>query len=237
LSDLPLDDLPDLIGPYRLTGVLGEGGMGIVYDAEQTEPVRRRVALKIVKLGMDTRQVVARFMAERQALASLDHPFVARVLDAGQTVSGRPYFVMERVDGVPLLEYCDRNRLSVRQRVELVALVCQAVQHAHQKGVIHRDLKPSNVLVASSDGAPLPKIIDFGIAKAVGRDAPETITEFTRADQALGTPAYMSPEQAGCGGQDVDTRTDVYSLGVILYEVRHDRGGVGAGAPPRPRPG
>jgi eukaryotic-like serine/threonine-protein kinase len=219
LGELPLEHMPDLIGPYRLTGVLGEGGMGVVYEAEQLEPVRRRVALKIVKLGMDTRQVVARFLTEQQALASLDHPYVAKVFEAGQTVSGRPYFVMERVDGVPLVEYCDRHRLGVRRRVELLSLVCQAVQHAHQKGVIHRDLKPSNVLVSSGDGAPLPKIIDFGIAKAVARDTTATVTDLTGSDQALGTPAYMSPEQAGRGGLDVDTRTDVYSLGVILYEV------------------
>jgi serine/threonine protein kinase/tetratricopeptide (TPR) repeat protein len=219
LRNATVEDLPDIIGPYRLDGVLGEGGMGVVYDAEQLEPVRRRVALKVVKLGMDTRQVVGRFMAERQALASLDHPYVAKVFEAGQTVSGRPYFVMERVDGVPLTEYCERHQLTIPQRVELLALVCQAVQHAHQKGVIHRDLKPSNILVSTSDGAALPKIIDFGIAKAVGLEGPATLTEYTRADQALGTPAYMSPEQAGRGGLDVDTRTDVYSLGVVLYEV------------------
>lgn len=218
LHEIPLDHVPDLIGPYSLTSILGEGGMGVVYEAEQLEPMRRRVALKIVKLGMDTRQVVARFATEQQALATLDHPYVAKVFDAGQTVSGRPYFVMERVDGLPLLDYCDRQRLTTRQRVELLILVCQAVQHAHQKGVIHRDLKPSNILVSSSDGLALPKIIDFGIAKAVAPD-PSEVSGLTRADQTLGTPAYMSPEQAGFGGLDVDTRTDVYSLGVILYEV------------------
>ena len=193
--------------------------MGIVYDAEQQQPVQRRVALKVLKLGMDTREVIGRFMAERQALAAMDHPSVAKVFDAGHTVAGRPYFVMERVEGVPLLEYCDRNQLSIPRRVELVAQVCQAVQHAHLKGVIHRDLKPSNVLVTSNDGAALPKIIDFGIAKAAGLDAPWQRTELTRVDQKLGTPAYMSPEQAGRGNQDVDTRTDVYSLGVIMYEL------------------
>lgn len=212
-------EVPDVIGGYRVMGVLGEGGMGVVYEAEQTVPVRRRVALKIVKLGMDTRQVVTRFMGERQALAAMDHPFVAKVFDAGQTVSGRPYFVMELVSGEPLLHYCDRAALATRERVSLFIRICQAVQHAHQKGVIHRDLKPSNLLVTTAESGPVPKIIDFGIAKAIGRDEPEARTELTRAGQALGTPAYMSPEQAGHGGIDVDTRTDVYSLGVILYEL------------------
>lgn len=218
-QSIPADDVPVLIGPYKLVGQLGEGGMAVVYEAEQLEPVRRRVALKIVKLGMDTRQIVARFMTERQALAAMDHPYVAKVFDAGQTLAGRPYFAMELVDGMPLLDYCDRNRLSIHDRVELFVLICQAVQHAHQKGVIHRDLKPSNVLVSSNAGVPVPKVIDFGIAKAVGLDNVEGVTEFTRVDQALGTPAYMSPEQAGLGRMDVDTRTDVYSLGVILYEL------------------
>lgn len=207
------------IGQYRLLRLLGEGGMGTVYEAEQHEPVRRRVALKIVKLGMDTKEVVARFMTERQALAAMDHPYVAKVFDAGQTDSGRPYFAMELVDGTPLLEFCDTNRLSIRQRIELFVLVCQAVQHAHQKGVLHRDLKPSNVLVSGTAQSAAPKIIDFGIAKAIGFDTSEGNTEYTRADQALGTPAYMSPEQAGFGRMDIDTRTDVFSLGVMLYEL------------------
>lgn len=209
----------EAIGPYRLIRVLGEGGMGTVYEAEQLEPVRRRVALKLVKPGMDTREVVARFMTERQALAAMDHPYVAKVFDAGETGTGRPYFVMELVDGIPLLEYCDVHRLSIRKRVELLILICQAVQHAHQKGVLHRDLKPSNVLVSGDPSAPIPKIIDFGIAKAIGLDTSDHLTEYTRADQALGTAAYMSPEQAGFGRMDVDTRSDVYSLGVVLYEL------------------
>ncbi len=213
------EDLPDSIGPYRLVRVLGEGGMGTVYEAEQQEPVRRRVALKIVKLGMDTQEVVARFMTERQALAAMEHPFVAKVFDAGQTAAGRPYFVMELVEGVPLRDYCDTHRLSLSERVELFVLICQAVQHAHLKGVVHRDLKPSNVLVTATAQTPVPKIIDFGIAKAVGGEWPGGAAGFTRTDQPVGTPAYMSPEQAGYGRLDVDTRTDVYSLGVILYEL------------------
>ena len=212
-------DLTDHIGPYRLVRVLGEGGMGTVYEAEQLEPVRRRVALKIVKFGMDTHEVVARFMTERQALAAMDHAFVAKVFDAGQTAAGRPYFVMELVEGVPLLEYADAHRLSLGARVELFILICHAVQHAHLKGVVHRDLKPSNVLVTATAQTPAPKIIDFGIAKAVGHDWHGSAGGFTRTDQPLGTPAYMSPEQAGFGRLDVDTRTDVYSLGVVLYEL------------------
>lgn len=208
----------ETIGPYRIVRVLGEGGMGTVYEAEQLEPVRRRVALKIVKLGMDTKEVVARFVTERQALAAMDHPYVAKVFDAGQTAAGRPYFVMELVSGTGLIEYCERERLSIRERVELLIPVCQAVQHAHQKGVVHRDLKPSNILI-SDETPPTPRIIDFGIAKAIGLDFSERMTGYTRLDQALGTPAYMSPEQAGFGVTDIDTRTDVYSLGVILYEL------------------
>jgi non-specific serine/threonine protein kinase/serine/threonine-protein kinase len=192
--------------------------MGIVYDAEQTEPVRRRVALKIMKLGMDTREVVARFEAERQALAVMDHPNIARVLDAGATETGRPYFVMEHVRGIPINEYCYMNKLATRERLALFIAVCQAVQHAHQKGVIHRDLKPSNVLVAVQDNVPSPKIIDFGIAKAIGQRLTDK-TLATAYGQAMGTPAYMSPEQAEMSGLDVDTRTDIYSLGVMLYEL------------------
>ncbi len=222
LSPLLLQSIRDgveTIGPYRLIRILGEGGMGTVYEAEQLEPVHRRVALKLIKAGMHTREVVARFMTERQALAAMDHSYLAKVFDAGQTSMGRPYFVMELVDGIPLLEYCDVHRMSIRRRVELLILICQAVQHAHQKGVLHRDLKPSNVLVSGDPATPVPKIIDFGIAKAIGLDTSESITAYTRADQALGTAAYMSPEQAGFGQMDVDTRSDVYSLGVILYEL------------------
>jgi eukaryotic-like serine/threonine-protein kinase len=209
---------PQRIGGYRIVRVLGEGGMGVVYLAEQTEPVRREVALKILKPGMDTRQVVARFEAERQSLAVMEHPGIAKVYDAGATETGRPFFVMERVDGTPITEYCDAHRLDVRERVRLFAQVCRAVQHAHQKGVIHRDLKPSNVLVTVADDRPLCKIIDFGIAKAVEKTLEEQ-TRLTQLDQSLGTPAYMSPEQVEGAGQDIDTRSDIYSLGVLLYEV------------------
>jgi WD40 repeat protein/serine/threonine protein kinase len=206
------------IGRYKLLEIIGEGGFGTVWMAEQTEPVRRRVALKIIKLGMDTRQVVARFEAERQALALMDHPNIARVLDAGATEVGRPYFVMELVRGVSFTEFCDARQLNTRERLELFIPVCQAVQHAHQKGVIHRDLKPSNILVTEQDGRPVPKIIDFGVAKAIEEPLTDK-TLFTRFHQFLGTPAYMSPEQAGLGGLDVDTRSDIYSLGVLLYEL------------------
>jgi eukaryotic-like serine/threonine-protein kinase len=206
------------IGPYKVISVLGEGGMGIVYLAEQSDPVRRRVALKILKPGMDTKQVLARFDSERQALAVMDHPNIARALDGGMTDDGRPFFVMELVHGTPITEYADTHRLSTTERLRLFLDVCRAVQHAHQKGVIHRDLKPSNVMVAVHDSGPMVKVIDFGIAKAVGLGLTER-TLVTRAGQLLGTPEYMSPEQAEMSGLDVDTRTDVYSLGVMLYEL------------------
>jgi tetratricopeptide (TPR) repeat protein len=207
-----------IAGRYKVLESLGEGGMGSVYVAEQTEPVCRKVALKLVKAGLESRRVLARFEAERQALALMDHPNIAKVLDGGLTESGRPYFVMEYIKGVPLTDYCDRARLSVRQRLELFVPVCQAVQHAHQKGIIHRDLKPSNILVALYDGKPVPKVIDFGLAKAVHQPLTER-TIYTAHEMILGTPLYMSPEQAELNNLDVDTRTDVYSLGVILYEL------------------
>ncbi len=207
-----------VIGRYKLLQHIGDGGFGSVYMAEQTEPVVRDVALKIIKLGMDTKQVVARFEAERQALAMMEHPNIAKVLDGGATETGRPYFVMELVRGISITEYCDQNKLKTRERLELFIEVCQAIQHAHQKGVIHRDLKPSNVLVTLHDGRPVPKVIDFGIAKAMhGRLTEKTL--FTEFRQFIGTPAYMSPEQAGMSGLDIDTRTDIYSLGVLLYEL------------------
>jgi tetratricopeptide (TPR) repeat protein/tRNA A-37 threonylcarbamoyl transferase component Bud32 len=209
---------PTRIGPYRILQVIGEGGMGIVYAAAQVEPVRRRVAVKMMKVGMDTKEVVARFEAERQALAVMDHPGIARVLDVGATEAGRPYFAMEYVPGVPLNEYCDQHKLGTAERVQLFISICQAVQHAHQKGVIHRDLKPSNVLVTEQDGRPAPKIIDFGIAKAISQHLTDR-TLVTAFGIAIGTPAYMSPEQAEMSGLDVDTRTDIYSLGVMLYEL------------------
>src|SRR5207245_2184384 len=208
-----------VIGPYKLLEQIGEGGFGVVYMAEQQEPVRRKVALKVVKPGMDTKQVVARFDAERQALALMDHPHIARVLDAGATDSGRPYFVMELVRGISITEFCDQNHLPVRERLELFVAICQAVQHAHQKGIIHRDLKPNNVLVTLHDGTPLVKVIDFGIAKALGQERLTDKTLVTGFAQMIGTPLYMSPEQAEMTGQDVDTRSDIYSLGVLLYEL------------------
>jgi serine/threonine protein kinase/tetratricopeptide (TPR) repeat protein len=207
-----------VIGPYKLLEEIGEGGFGVVFMAEQTQPVRRKVALKVLKPGMDTRQVVARFEAERQALALMDHPHIARVLDGGQTTSGRPYFVMDLVKGLPITAYCDQAQLTPRERLGLVVHLCQAVQHAHQKGIIHRDLKPSNVLVTLQDGAPLVKVIDFGIAKALGQQLTDK-TLFTGFAQMVGTPLYMSPEQAALSNADVDTRSDVYSLGVLLYEL------------------
>ena len=213
-SSLPLGR----IGPYTLLRPLGEGGMGTVYLAEQKTPVERRVALKVIKLGMDTREVVARFEAERQALAVMDHPGIARVFDGGATEAGRPFFVMEFVQGEPITQFCDRTGLTIHERVALFIDVCRAVQHAHQKGIVHRDLKPSNVLVTLQDGRPAAKIIDFGIAKAI--EKPLTDQTFaTGIGQFVGTPAYMSPEQLGLTGQDVDTRADIYSLGVLLYEL------------------
>ncbi|HKY09637.1 MAG TPA: serine/threonine-protein kinase, partial [Candidatus Binatia bacterium] len=206
------------IGRYKLLERVGEGGCGVVYVAEQTEPVRRRVALKVIKLGMDTKQVVARFEAERQALAMMDHPNIAKVLDAGSTEKGRPFFVMELVRGIRITDYCDQNNLPTQERLDLFIKVCQAIQHAHQKGIIHRDIKPSNILVTLHDGVPVPKVIDFGIAKATeGRLTDATV--YTQLHQFIGTPAYMSPEQAEMSGLDIDTRSDIYALGVLLYEL------------------
>ena len=216
---VPLSEKPgDRIGPYKLLQQIGEGGCGVVYMAEQEAPIRRRVALKVIKLGMDTKTVIARFEAERQALALMDHPNIAKVLDAGATETGRPYFVMELVRGIKITDYCDQNSLSTRDRLDLFIQVCRAVQHAHQKGIIHRDLKPSNILVTVNDGVAVPKVIDFGIAKATqGRLTDMTV--FTAFEQFVGTPAYMSPEQAVLTSLDVDTRSDIYSLGVLLYEL------------------
>ena len=219
IPDRPLSEKEGTcIGRYKLLQRIGEGGMGVIYMAEQTEPVTRKVALKIIKLGMDTKSVIARFEAERQALAMMDHPNIAKVLDAGATDTGRPYFVMELVKGVPINQYCDKNHLPTKERLQLFIAVCQAIHHAHQKGVIHRDIKPSNILVTLHDGKPVPKVIDFGIAKATNQKLTEK-TLFTQFAQMIGTPAYMSPEQAEMSGLDVDTRTDVYSLGVLLYEL------------------
>ncbi|MEL6186743.1 MAG: serine/threonine-protein kinase, partial [Myxococcota bacterium] len=208
----------DRLGNYKIMEQLGEGGFAVVFLAEQDRPVRRRVALKILKLGMDTKEVIARFEAERQALALMDHVNVAKVFDAGATESGRPYFVMEYVAGTPVTEYCDRHRLSLPERLELFIPVCEAVQHAHQKAIIHRDIKPSNVLVANREGRPVPKVIDFGVSKALGQRLVEK-TIHTAQGQLIGTPMYMSPEQAEMSGENVDTRSDVYSLGVVLYEL------------------
>ncbi len=207
-----------MIGRYKLLEKIGEGGFGTVYVAEQRESLKRRVALKIIKLGMDTKQVIARFEAERQALALMDHPNIAKVLDAAATDTGRPYFVMELVRGIKITDYCDQNNLSTRQRLDLFINVCQAIQHAHQKGIIHRDIKPSNVLVTLHDGVPVPKVIDFGIAKATQGELTEK-TVYTQLQEFIGTPAYMSPEQAEMSGLDIDTRADIYSLGVLLYEL------------------
>jgi serine/threonine protein kinase/tetratricopeptide (TPR) repeat protein len=217
-TSLPTERLGSVIGPYKLKEQIGEGGMGLVFVAEQHEPVRRKVALKLIKPGMDSRQVIARFEAERQALALMNHANIAKVFDGGETPSGRPYFVMELVKGVPITEYCDENRLTPRARLELFGQVCAAVQHAHQKGIIHRDLKPSNVMVVSHDGTPVVKVIDFGVAKAIGQLLTDK-SVYTQFTQFIGTPLYMSPEQAGQSGIDVDTRTDIYALGVLLYEL------------------
>ncbi len=219
LDETPLTEGPGtVIGRYKLLEQIGEGGFGVVYVAEQQEPVRRQVALKIIKLGMDTRQVVARFEAERQALALMDHPNIAKVFDGGATESGRPFFVMELVKGIPITSYCDQKKLGTRDRLDLFIPVCQAIQHAHQKGIIHRDIKPSNILVTLQEGRPVPKVIDFGIAKATQQRLTEK-TLHTQLQQFIGTPAYMSPEQAEMSGLDIDTRSDIYSLGVLLYEL------------------
>jgi len=218
LEQPPLEQPGTVIGPFKLLQQIGEGGMGVVYLAEQSEPVQRRVALKIIKPGMDSRQVIARFEAEQHALALMDHPNIAKVLDAGVTGSGRPYFVMELVKGIPLIEYCDQQHLTPRERLELFIPICQAVQHAHQKGIIHRDIKPSNILVALYDGRPVPKVIDFGVAKAISQRLTEK-TMFTHYGQIVGTLEYMSPEQANLNQLDIDTRSDIYSLGVLLYEL------------------
>ena len=217
-SPTPAPAVGTCIGRYKLLEEIGAGGMGTVWVAEQPQPVRRKVAIKLIKPGMDSHEVLARFQAERQALALMDHPNIAKVLEGGLTDGGRPYFVMEYVKGVPITKYCDAMRLSVPQRLELFVPVCQAVQHAHQKGVVHRDLKPSNVLVAPFDGRPVPKVIDFGLAKALHQPLTD-MTLYTRHGTILGTARYMSPEQAELNNRDVDTRTDVYSLGVLLYEL------------------
>src|SRR5437867_1830180 len=217
-TDVVIEQTGTLIGRYKLLQQIGEGGFGIVFMAEQTEPVQRKVALKVIKAGMDTREVIARFEAERQALALMDHLNIAKVLDAGATESGRPYFVMELVRGIRITEYCDQNNLATRERLDLFIQVCHAIQHAHQKGIIHRDIKPSNILVTLHDGAPVPKVIDFGIAKATeGRLTDATV--YTQFTAFIGTPAYMSPEQAQFSDLDIDTRSDIYSLGVLLYEL------------------
>ena len=217
-SDSALADPGSHIGPYRLLQQIGEGGMGVVYMAEQIEPLRRRLALKIIKPGMDSSRVIRRFEAERQALALMDHVNIAKVLDAGTTETGRPYFVMELVSGVPITKYCEDGRLTVRERLELFVPVCRAIQHAHQKGIIHRDIKPSNVLITMQDGKPTPKIIDFGLAKAIDQRLTEQ-TMFTQQGEVIGTVAYMSPEQAEMSALGVDTRSDIYSLGSLLYEL------------------
>src|SRR6185436_13698419 len=214
---LPSIEKPgDSIGRYKIREKIGEGGCGVVYVAEQEQPVRRRVALKVIKLGMDTRSVIARFEAERQALAMMDHPNIAKVLDAGATENGRPYFVMELVRGIKITDYCDQNNLRTVERLKLFIKVCHAIQHAHQKGIIHRDIKPSNILVTLHDGVPVPKVIDFGIAKATHQQRLTDLTLFTPFGLFMGTTAYMSPEQAEMSGLDIDTRCDIYALGVLL---------------------
>jgi eukaryotic-like serine/threonine-protein kinase len=218
LAHIPTEKPSDRIGRYKLLQQIGEGGCGVVYMAEQQEPVRRQVALKVIKLGMDTKSVIARFEAERQALALMDHPNIAKVLDAGATETGRPYFVMELVRGIKITDYSDENHLSTRERLDLFVQVCQAIQHAHQKGIIHRDIKPSNILVTHNDGVPMPKVIDFGIAKATQQPLTDK-TLFTAFDQFIGTPAYMSPEQAEMNAAGIDMRSDIYSLGILLYEL------------------
>ena len=214
--DLFAEIVDGRIGRYRLLKMLGEGGMGIVYLAEQEEPIKRQVALKVIKPGMDSARVIARFEAERQALALLDHPNIAHVYDAGTTEAGRPYFVMEYVKGLSITEHSDRHKLSIEDRLNLFRQVCLAVHHAHQKGIIHRDIKPSNILVSLQDDQALPKIIDFGVAKAVSQPLTER-TFFTEQGQLFGTPEYMSPEQVDMANEDIDTRSDIYSLGVLLY--------------------
>src|SRR5438270_1214181 len=219
VDEPPVTEQPGtVIGPYKLLQQIGEGGMGTVFMAQQTHPVQRMVALKVIKAGMDSQQVIARFEAERQALAMMDHVNIARVLDAGATASGRPYFVMELVHGVPITKFCDDNRLTPRERLELFVPVCQAIQHAHQKGIIHRDVKPSNVMITLYDGKPVPKVIDFGVAKATEQKLTER-TLFTQYGTMVGTLEYMSPEQAEMSALGVDTRSDIFSLGVLLYEL------------------
>jgi len=211
-----IEKLGSRIGPYKLLSILGEGGMGIVYLAEQKRPIKRRVALKVIKPGMDSKRVIARFEAERQALALLDHPNIAHVHEAGTTENGRPYFVMEYVKGLPITEHCDHHKLTIENRLKLFLQICHAVNHAHQKGIIHRDIKPSNILVSIADDQAVPKIIDFGVAKAINQPLTEK-TLFTEQGQLFGTPEYMSPEQADMVNEDIDTRSDIYSLGVLLY--------------------
>ena len=225
VNEVSITEQPGMVvGRYKLIQQIGEGGMGTVWMAQQTEPLKRLVALKLIKAGMDSKQVVARFEAERQAVALMDHANIAHVLDAGTTSAGRPYFVMDLVKGAPITQYCDEHHLPPKQRLELFIPVCQAIQHAHQKGIIHRDIKPSNVLIALYDGKPVPKVIDFGVAKAAGLQLTEQ-TLVTSFGAVLGTLEYMSPEQAEINQLDIDTRSDVYSLGVLLYELL-------AGSPP-----